>query len=304
MPRSAFDRSGRLTGLPPTAPGQKIGLLGGSFNPPHSAHLQISEVVLKRLGLDQVWWLVTPGNPLKGRAELAPLGERLVLCRAVAKNPRIEVTSFERDLPAPYTAETLAFLKRRSPLVRFIWIMGADNLADFHRWRRWREILTMVPIVVVDRPGWRLKALASKAARAFAASKVPETEARALVARPPPAWTFLTGPLSPVSSTDLRKRARPRGRTVARKTQGSAPTLPQTSPQTVEATPGAPHKAGESPLAGAAVRATAPDVPHAPQADRGAARTGSPTGGSRIGPRTGPKTGSRRNQPGLRTQGS
>jgi len=219
MPQFAPDRFGQLQGLPPTAPGQAVGLLGGSFNPPHAAHRQISDIVLKRLGLDQVWWLVTPGNPLKGRAELAPLSERLVLCRAMAKNPRIKVTAFERDLPTAHTAATLAFLKRRSPLVRFVWIMGADNLANFHRWWRWREILTTVPVVVVDRPGWRLKALASKAAQAFAASRVPEAEARGLVAIPPPAWTFLTGPLSGVSSTDLRSKARERNQQVARKQQ-------------------------------------------------------------------------------------
>lgn len=217
MPQFAPDRFGHVKGLPATAPGQSIGLLGGSFNPPHVAHRQISEIVLKRLGLDQIWWLVTPGNPLKARTDLAPLSERLVLARAMAKNPRIEVTSFERDLPTAYTAATLAFLKRRSPLVRFVWIMGADNLAGFHRWRRWREILTMVPVVVVDRPGWRLKAFASKAARAFAASRVPESRASGLVAMPPPAWTFLTGPLSFVSSTELRSKAREEGQRVARK---------------------------------------------------------------------------------------
>jgi len=221
MPHFLPDRFGRIKGLPSTAPGQRIGLLGGSFNPPHIAHRQISEIVLKRLGLDQIWWLVTPGNPLKGRGELAPLAERLVLCRAIAKNPRIEVTAFERDLPGAFTVGTLAFLKRRSPLVRFVWIMGADNLASFHHWQRWREILTMVPVVVVDRPGWRLKALASKAARAFAESRVPEERALGLVAMPPPAWTFLTGPLSPVSSTELRSKARQRGQSVARKTQPS-----------------------------------------------------------------------------------
>ena len=219
MPRVAPDRFGPIKGLPPTAPGQSIGLLGGSFNPPHRAHRQISEIVLKRLGLDQVWWLVTPGNPLKARSDLAPLGERLVLCRAMAKNPRIEITAFERDLPTPYTAATLAYLKRRSPLVRFVWIMGADNLAGFHRWRRWREILTMVPVVVVDRPGWRLKAFASKAAQAFASSRVPETRARGLAAMPPPAWTFLTGPLSQVSSTELRRKGAQPAKAVAKKPQ-------------------------------------------------------------------------------------
>ena len=213
----------RLTARPPAAgPGQVIGLLGGSFNPPHVAHRLISETALKRLGLDKVWWVVSPGNPLKNRSETAPLTERLRLCRALAKNRHIVVTDFEADLPSPYTASTLAFLKARSPLVRFVWIMGADNLAHFDRWQRWREIFTMVPVVVVDRPGWRLKALASKAARSFASSRIPESEAATLVTRPPPAWTFLTGPLSHVSSTAIRNQTKARrSPPVAKKTQGA-----------------------------------------------------------------------------------
>jgi len=212
MRPSAPSSFGRLKAHPPLAtPGQAIGLLGGSFNPPHVAHRMISEVVLKRLGLDKVWWIVSPGNPLKKRAEIAPLSERLVLCREIARNPHIVITDFEADLQTPYTASTLAYLKMRTPLVRYVWIMGADNLATFDRWQRWREIFTMVPVVVVDRPGWRLKALASKAARAFAAAQVPETEAAGLALRPAPAWTFLTGPLSHVSSTALRNRGRRTG---------------------------------------------------------------------------------------------
>jgi nicotinate-nucleotide adenylyltransferase len=219
FPPAAF---GRIKAHPPYAsPGQVIGLLGGSFNPPHAAHLMISETALKRLGLDKVWWIVSPGNPLKRRVETAPLAERLVQCRAMARNPHIVVTDFEADLKTPYTAATLAFLKTRNPLVRYVWIMGADNLATFHRWHNWREIFTTVPIAVVDRPGWRLKALASKAARAFASARVPETDAGLLASRPPPAWTFLTGPLSQVSSTALRKaRRRPDG--APRKTQAVA----------------------------------------------------------------------------------
>jgi nicotinate-nucleotide adenylyltransferase len=214
----------RITARPPSAgPGQTIGLLGGSFNPPHAAHRLISEVAMKRLGLDKVWWVVSPGNPLKKRNETAPLAERLRLCRAIATNPHIIVTDFEADLPSPYTASTLAFLKARSPLVRFVWIMGADNLASFDRWQRWREIFTMVPVVVVDRPGWRMKALASRAARAFAASRVPERDAATLVTRPAPAWTFLTGPLSHLSSTAIRNRVR--RHSVARRSQGQ-PELP------------------------------------------------------------------------------
>jgi nicotinate-nucleotide adenylyltransferase len=200
---------GRIKARPPyAAPGQVIGLLGGSFNPPHIAHRLISEAALKRLGLDKVWWIVSPGNPLKKRTPTAPLAERIQMCRTVATNPHIVVTDFEADLPTPYTASTLAFLKARSPLVRFVWIMGADNLATFDRWERWREIFTMVPVVVVDRPGWRLKALASKAARAFARVRRPEADAATLAAMPPPAWTFLTGPLSHASSTAIRNRAK------------------------------------------------------------------------------------------------
>jgi|EndMetStandDraft_7_1072992.scaffolds.fasta_scaffold97000_2 nicotinate-nucleotide adenylyltransferase len=225
---------GRIKAQPPyAAPGQVIGLLGGSFNPPHAAHLLISETALKRLGLDKVWWIVSPGNPLKNRAEQAPLAERMVLARGIAKNPRIEVTDFEGDLPTPYTASTIAFLKRRSPLVRFVWIMGADNLASFHRWQNWREIFTTVPIVVVDRPGWRLKALASKAAQAFADKRVPETDARALLHAPAPAWTFLTGPLSHLSSTALRGKAKARPPSVVKKSH-SAGELPWRKDKPVE----------------------------------------------------------------------
>lgn len=223
MRKSAPFRFGSIRARPPHAePGQRIGLLGGSFNPPHVAHRLISEVALKRLGLDKVWWVVSPGNPLKKRNETAPLAERLRLCRGIATNPHIVITDFEADLPSPYTASTLAFLKARSPLVRFVWIMGADNLATFDRWQRWREIFTMVPVVVVDRPGWRLKALASKPARAFAASRLPEAEAATLATRPAPAWTFLTGPLSHVSSTAIRNQAKAKRSTVTKKAHSPA----------------------------------------------------------------------------------
>jgi nicotinate-nucleotide adenylyltransferase len=195
----------------------RIGILGGSFNPPHAAHRLISETALKRLRLDKVWWVVSPGNPLKQRTPPAPLAERMRQCRAVATNPHIIVTDFEADLPSPYAVSTLAFLKARSPLVHFVWIMGADNLAQFDHWERWREIFTMVPVVVVDRPGWRMKALASKAARAFAKSRRPETDAALLAHTPPPAWTFLTGPLSHASSTAIRNRAKAQPQQPARR---------------------------------------------------------------------------------------
>lgn len=205
--------------LPLALTGQRIGLMGGTFNPPHEGHAVCAVTALRRLQLDQLWWMVTPGNPLKSGDGLPSLEERMAASRRLVSDPRIRVTGFEAELGTRYTYETVRYLKRHLAGVHLVWVMGADNLAGFHRWQRWREILTMVPVVVVDRPGWRLKALASKAARAFAASQVPEPKAQGLVAMPPPAWTFLTGPLSPVSSTDLRSKARQRGQSVAKKPQ-------------------------------------------------------------------------------------
>jgi nicotinate-nucleotide adenylyltransferase len=195
----------RLAARPPLAiAGARIGLLGGSFNPAHRAHRRISEVALARLGLDRVWWLVSPGNPLKDHADLAGLDARSSAARKLAATPRIVVTSFEAQLPTPFTAATIGFLRARHPGVCFVWLMGADALANFHRWRAWRSIFGQVPVAVIDRPGWHLKALAAPAARAFASSRIPEAGARLLTTMRPPAWTFLTTPLDPMSSTALR----------------------------------------------------------------------------------------------------
>lgn len=198
--------------LPPAAPGMTIGLFGGSFNPPHAGHLHVGRMAIRRLGLDRLWWLVTPGNPLKERAGLPSLPQRLAMARRLARHPRIVVTGLEAELSAPYTIETIRFLQRRLPGVRFVWIMGADSLASFHRWQNWREIAARVPIVVVDRPGRTLTAPLSRAARALARRRVPEAEARALAHRSPPAWTFLHGRRSTLSSSAIRAGdARPRG---------------------------------------------------------------------------------------------
>lgn len=191
---------------PPAAAGQRIGLLGGSFNPPHRAHLAISEAALTRLGLDQVWWLVSPGNPLKSHADLAPLGERIALCRRLTVDPRIKVTALEAGLGSTATVVTLSFLVRRYPDVRFVWMMGGDNLAGFHRWARWRRIAELMPILVADRPQWRLAALASPAARALARFRLDDRRARLLPLADPPAWTYLTLPLSPESSSQIRQQ--------------------------------------------------------------------------------------------------
>ncbi len=146
----------------PVAPGLRIGLLGGSFNPAHEGHVYVSEVALRRLHLDYVWWLVTPQNPLKGRVGLAPLADRLCHAKALAGHPRIVVMDIERALGTRYSVDTLACLQRRFPLVDFVWLMGSDNLATFRHWRRWREIARRVPIAVVQRPGTVLAALSAQ----------------------------------------------------------------------------------------------------------------------------------------------
>jgi nicotinate-nucleotide adenylyltransferase len=192
--------------LPLAFPGQKIGLLGGSFNPPHAAHRMITGAARRRLGLDAVWWVVTPGNPLKSHDELLPLADRLRMCRELVPNPKIKVTAFEQDLDSTYTAATLAYLKLRYPSVHFVWLMGADNLTTFHRWEDWQGIAQTMPIAVVDRPGWRHKSLAGPAAQSLWRSYVPEQNAATLPLMQAPAWTFLTGPLSKLSSTEIRAR--------------------------------------------------------------------------------------------------
>lgn len=207
-PPATYSRFGNLSATPPLAEKcERIGLLGGSFNPPHAAHVLISEIALKRLQLDRVWWLITPGNPLKSKDELLPLEQRLARCRALISDPRIIVTTFERELRSHYTAATLDYLTLRQPQTRFVWIMGADCLAQFHRWHRWRHIFQSMPVAVVDRPGWRLKAVASPAAQTFARHRLAEARAPLLAGLKAPAWTLLTGPLSPMSSTRLRREA-------------------------------------------------------------------------------------------------
>ena len=190
---------------PSAAPGMRIGLLGGSFNPAHAAHREISLTALKRLGLDQVWWLVTPGNPLKDVSKLPSLAKRAASAEAVAQHPRIKVTGFDGGSGTGFTIDLLKALKQRFPDVHFVWLMGADNLAGFHRWQAWPEIFSLMPIAVLDRPGFRLKAKASQAAKRFAHSYVDETDAAGLALLEPPAWTILSHRLSGLSSTALRE---------------------------------------------------------------------------------------------------
>jgi len=190
--------------LPLHTAGMRIGLFGGTFDPPHAAHRGACLLAMKRIGLDRVWWLVTPGNPLKDTSGLAPLAERVAAARALADHPRIDVTDFEATLGTRYTYETVAYLVRHCPQVHFVWIMGADNLRSFHRWQRWRGIADLVPIAVVDRLGPSLYATAGVAGQALSRARVPEWAARTLPRRKPPAWIYLHGLKSPLSSTALR----------------------------------------------------------------------------------------------------
>ncbi|WP_439573047.1 nicotinate-nucleotide adenylyltransferase [Phreatobacter sp.] len=183
-----------------------IGLFGGSFNPPHDAHRLVALAALKRLGLDAVWWLVSPGNPLKAQGGLAPLDQRISAARTLARHPRIHVTGIEAVLGTRFTSDTVAALKARCPGVRFVWIMGADNLAQFHLWQNWRGIAGSLPIAVVDRPGKGLKAASGVAATALARWRMAEGDARRLARAPAPAWLFLHGLKSPLSSTAIREK--------------------------------------------------------------------------------------------------
>ncbi|MCS0495201.1 nicotinate-nucleotide adenylyltransferase [Ancylobacter sp. MQZ15Z-1] len=185
----------------------RIGLYGGSFNPPHAAHRAASLLALKRLGLDQVWWLVTPGNPLKDNGALPSLTARLEAAREVAHHPRLVPTGLEAGLGTRYSFDTVAALTRRFPEVRFVWLMGADNLATFHRWQRWRDIASLVPIAVIDRPGCTFPSMTSPAATALARWRRAEEDAPCLAGAAAPAWVFLHGLKSPLSSTQLRAAA-------------------------------------------------------------------------------------------------
>ena len=194
----------------PAHAGLRIGLLGGSFNPAHAGHRHISLHALKALKLDQVWWLVSPQNPLKPAADMGSLAERLAWARAAARHPRIRVTDIETGLGTRYTVDTLAGLTRRYPKTRFVWLMGADNLRQIPYWRDWTRIFQMVPIAVFGRSTYSLSALGGVAAQRFARRRVPDLRARGLADAKPPAWTFLRNPLHPASATAIR-RARARG---------------------------------------------------------------------------------------------
>jgi nicotinate-nucleotide adenylyltransferase len=195
-----------ITELPPSAPGMRIGLFGGSFNPIHEGHLLVIDETLRRLRLDQLWVMVTPGNPLKDNSGLPPIQDRVRAARAAIEDPRIRVTGFEAARGFSYSWQTVDWLHRTLPGRRFVWIMGADSLADFHRWQRWRDIADRVPIAVYVRPGSGRRALASRAAAVLDHAQWDETDAAALAGARAPAWIYLQGRQSALSSSAIRAR--------------------------------------------------------------------------------------------------
>lgn len=182
----------------------RIGLFGGSFNPIHAGHVLVMEETLRRLELDALWVLVTPGNPLKDHADLKPLAERVTAARAAITNPRIRVTGFEAQKGFRYTWQTVRFLVQSMPDRRFVWIMGADSLATFHRWERWQDIAATLPMAIYARPGSSRRALASRAALALSRSQIDQEAAPILASLAPPAWVYLHGRQSPLSSSAIR----------------------------------------------------------------------------------------------------
>jgi nicotinate-nucleotide adenylyltransferase len=193
-----------VTALPPHAPGMRVGLFGGSFNPVHEGHRLVALQCLERLALDAVWLLVSPGNPLKDTTELAPVAERVAAARQFMDHPRIRVTGVEAVHGFHYTVETIEWLVRTCTGVRLVWIMGSDNLVQFAQWERWREIAELVPIAVYARPGSGLRATSSKAAKALARYRLREADAELLAQSDPPAWVYLRGVMSGLSSTEIR----------------------------------------------------------------------------------------------------
>ena len=191
-------------GFPIATKGMTIGLLGGSFDPAHEGHVHITREALKRLGLDQVWWLVSPGNPLKAH-QPAPIAARIAQARRLLRgDPRVVVSDLEARLHTRYTYDTIAKLRALYPQVRFVWLMGADNLAQFHLWGRWREIMALVPLAVTARPGANMAGLCAKTARLQARHRLKRADQLAKAA--PVAWTFLTMPMNEASSSAIRAK--------------------------------------------------------------------------------------------------
>ena len=186
-------------------PKKSVGLLGGSFDPPHAGHVHITLEALKRFELDEVWWLVSPGNPLKAQGP-APMARRMAAARDIMDHPQVKISDFEARSGTQATADTLAALIVQYPAEQFVWLMGADNLAQLHRWQRWQWIMDAVPVGVLARPGMQDAARASPAAKHYEKYRLPEREAAQLAHKQPPAWCFVNLPMVNMSSSAIRDR--------------------------------------------------------------------------------------------------
>jgi nicotinate-nucleotide adenylyltransferase len=188
-----------------------VGILGGSFNPAHAGHRHLSLYALKLLGLDAVWWMVSPQNPLKSKKDMAPLAERVAGAVAASHHPHIIVTDIEKNFGSRYTADTLAALQRHYPRTKFIWLMGADNLRQIHRWQEWEKIFKMVPVAVFDRPP-RLNSIQScPATERFRTTLCPQEQAQLIKKRKTPTWTILHIPMNKLSATQIRNGEKNQG---------------------------------------------------------------------------------------------
>lgn len=197
--------------MPVSAAGMRIGLFGGSFNPPHEGHRLVTLQVMRRLELDAVWWMVSPGNPLKDNRALPSLEDRVRAAQAFVRHPRVHVTGLEAQLGFHYSYQTLKHLKAVLPDRRLVWILGSDNLIGFERWERWREIASLVPMAVYARPGSTRQALVSRAGQALSHYRIDEQDAALLPLLAPPAWVYLHGLMSGLSSSAIRQNNGPQG---------------------------------------------------------------------------------------------
>lgn len=210
-PAPRVPAAGRPGGLRPgffLQPGMRVGLFGGSFNPAHEGHAHVAETALARLRLDKVIWLVSPQNPLKSAADSASLRTRMADARSLARGPRMIVSDVERRVGSHYTIDILRILKARFPGVKFVWLMGGDNLNSLHGWRGWVDIMREMPVAVIARPGAEMKSRSSPAARRFAFARLSSREAPCLAGRTSPAWLYIRAPFNFASSTALRARLR------------------------------------------------------------------------------------------------
>lgn len=204
MYRNKGPKGQKLQGFPYAPDGQRVGLLGGSFDPPHAGHVHITKQALRRFGLDYVWWLVSPGNPLKPVGP-APMSRRMAACHKIMQHPKVKITDLERKLSTQYTADTLKKLHKIYPKVNFVWLMGADNLASFDKWQEWEWIAQNVPIGITSRPTEYLPAATSKMAQKYSHARISFSAAKTLPLQPAPAWCLLGGPTVDISSTEIRE---------------------------------------------------------------------------------------------------